>query len=263
VVKVKNMKTEFLIILVLTIVGIAVADTYWEDKQLRMDGGNITNATRFNGTIGEFEILKGILNYSYINNTPTDSDTTYNSDESYIYETANVFYFNETMMNATIEVLSDIDTDTNTWNTSQEMIDAVNGTGLDLSSAFDYNWSQITNIPADISDGDDDTTYTASDFDIKDLSGSDDWRIYYTDGDGIQDLTFGGDSDKYLMSNGEGALSWETPTDTNTWNTSEQMLASVNAKTLNLTSVNTTGNVSFNGLHIDKFNSTHYRIWGD
>lgn len=54
--------------------------------------------------------------------------------------------FNETRMNATIDARSDFDTDT--WNTTAQMVTAVNATGWVI------NWSGI---------GDTDTTYTAGD----------------------------------------------------------------------------------------------------
>ena len=81
------------------------------------------NSTVILNSSGTLQINQTTFDAKYLDDT--DTDTTYNSDEIYIYESSDVFYLNETAMNATIGVL---DTDTNTFNSSGEKIAAVNAT---------------------------------------------------------------------------------------------------------------------------------------
>ena len=88
------------------------------------------------------------------------------------------------------------------WNSTSKYI--VNSTGLlDVNETIlNISIQAITdnlNIPVDISD----------------LTWDDDWMIAYSDNDGLVQLPFNDDAFKFLMSNGEGALSWEVPNETN------------------------------------------------
>ncbi len=78
--------------------------------------------------------------------------------------------------------------DTDTWNTTTDMIRAVNNTALNSSLFFDIMWANLLNVPAGLDDGDDDTTYSCSDWaacsddslwDADKLDGED--GIYYLD----------------------------------------------------------------------------------
>lgn len=55
--------------------------------------------------------------------------------------------------------------------------------------------------------------------DVAGLTWANDWMIAYSNGTGLVELAFGDQSGKYLKSNGEGALSWDTPVPTSdgTW----------------------------------------------
>jgi len=59
--------------------------------------------------------------------------------------------------------------------------------------------------------------------DIADLNWQADWMIAYSNNEGLVELDFHDQANKYLRSNGEGALTFETPTDTNTFNSSTDM----------------------------------------
>lgn len=98
---------------------------------------------RVTGTCGADQSIDEIHENGTVS-CESDSDTTYNSDEDYIYETADVFYFNESRMNDTIIIITDA-RDTDTWNTTTEMQDAC----ILLNSSWNYTTDTDTTYTAD------------------------------------------------------------------------------------------------------------------
>lgn len=105
--------------------------------------------------------------------------------------------------------------DTNTWNTSVEMINAVNNTALNGTLFFDILWTNLLSIPADISDGDDDTFNTTQQ--MRDAVNNTEMNITIN---------------ASLVLNAPWLTSY---TDTDTWNTTQQMIDAVNNTNMNIT----------------------------
>ena len=124
---------------------------------------------------------------------------------SYMVFNTTHLQFNESYLNATIDARN---SGADTWNTTTEMIDAVNNTALNGTLFYDLLWANLLNIPADLADGDDDTTYS----DLSEFNN--DVGYYYSEAN----LTT-------LLDDNYADIS---VVDTNTWNTTTQMFAAVN-----------------------------------
>jgi len=105
------------------------------------------------------------------------------------------------------------DTDTNTYNTTTEMIAAVNGTKLNLSTAYGYTETDTAhNECSEIANCVDDAWDADGDIAADEISES---KIAFS--------TACAAGDYYRLTGND--LECTTPTDTNTWNTSAEMIA--------------------------------------
>lgn len=127
----------------------------------------------------------------------TDTFLKWNDTAKYTSNDTGLIDIDETVLNASISALAG-GTDT-VWNiTDSKFLDNDSGILIVnetvLNTSIEAITDQIT-IPSDITD----------------LTWVNDWKIAYSNNTGLQELPFNDDDGKFLMSNGESALSWETP----------------------------------------------------
>ena len=212
------------------------------DARMVDDSDTVWNITGSNYLINSSGVLE--LNESLLNTTidARDTDTTYSADNFWLYLTGTTFYWNETRANNTY--LDDTDTHVEgdgvyLYNDSTTMTfnDTLLNTTIDARSinvtlteeeVEDYCGGMVTGntetgMSVTYEDGDGTFDFVLDSIDVTDLTWSNDWMIAYSNGDGLVELAFGDADGDFLMSNGEGALTWETPTDTDTTYDSDEV----------------------------------------
>lgn len=195
-----------------------------------------------------------------------DTDTTYNSDEKWIYESANVFYYNETYGNGSFDSRyykkTEIDTQgemESIWSVNlatDTEVTSANTSIKDYADARDviYNTSMVTYVG----------------------SANSSLKAYLD----AQNTVYNTSMVTYVTSANSSIKSYADALDTAT-NTSLKGYvdtqdsaqdecseitgcvenALTNSTDIEVKKTNVTGNFTMQGLHIDKINSTHYKLW--
>lgn len=106
-------------------------------------------------------------------------------------------------------------------------------------TSLNATWSSVTNTSYYLVSNPFGFYNSTNKHDIASHNWANDWMIIYSNGAGLVELPFGDKSGKFLRSNGEGALTWETPTETDPfWNGNQTSVLNESKWTGNFTAYN-------------------------